>query len=625
MQACSSAARCETDERLVFLLDNRKKNPAIRTLQYIKPHWYLILASTVAGVLKLTLPLILPQVVKYFTDEVLVPGSLLTNQQKLSEIYKWLVILLLLYIFVYIPAAFVRQAGSTEVSNRIMHTMRCELYDRLQLMSAQFHQDNKSGNLVSRISSDVEQVHGFIWNVATNIWIDSIVIIVYLTLMLSISVPLTILAAVTLPLSVIATKKIRAHIRKSSQKTQSDIADISGYMQERMAGFAVVKLFNMEEFEKQQFKRISTSIYRSRKKRNRYFSLGESMTGALSEIICSIIVCLSAIYIVKGQMTIGGMIVFYSYLGYFMTPLRRFAELNVTYAQSIAGIERVYEILDTPLDITEKENAIDLTPEAKMCIDFNHVTFQYDKKSDTPNLSDITFSVKEGEKVALVGSSGCGKTTIVSLLSRFYDVDSGSILIAGEDIRNYTLHSLYARMGMVFQDTILFSGTIAENLRYGKPDATLAEMETAAKAANAYSFIMQTPDQWNTLLGERGIGLSGGQKQRLAIARVFLRNPSLLILDEATSALDSESEKLVQSALDNLMENRTSLIIAHRLSTIVNADRIIVMDRGRIVESGRHDELLSKNGRYTELYRMQFQDVLSHRTAGPQQSPQDIR
>lgn len=593
-------------------MSSQKKHPAIRTLLYIKPHWYLILASTIAGVLKLTLPLILPQVIKYFTDDVLAAGSLLTTQQKIEEIIRWLIILLLLYTIIYIPATFIRQFGSTEVSNRVMHTMRCELFDHLQLMSAHFHQINKSGSLVTRISSDVESVHGFIWNVATNIWIDSIVIIVYLILMLSINIPLTIIAAITLPLSVVATKEIRARIRRASQKAQGEISDISGYMQERMSGFAVVKLFNMEESEKRQFNHISDSLYQSRKKRNCFFSLGEAMTASLTEIICSVIVCLSAINIAKGQMTVGDLIVFYTYLGYFMTPLRRFAELNVTYAQSIAGIERVYEILDTPPDITEAENAVDLSPDTDMCIDFRHVYFQYDKKNEMPTLTDITFSVEEGEKVALVGSSGCGKTTIVNLLSRFYDIDSGSIQIAGTDIRSCTLSSLYAQMGMVFQDTILFSGTIEENLRYGKPNATKEELEAAAKAANAYNFIMQTPDQWNTLLGERGIGLSGGQKQRLAIARVFLRNPRLLILDEATSALDSESEELVQNALDNLMQNRTSIIIAHRLSTIVNADRIIVMDKGKIVEMGKHDELLARNGRYAELYQMQFKDIFPH-------------
>lgn len=588
-----------------------KRNSVIRTLAYVRPHWYLIVLSTVTGVIKLTLPLILPQVVKYFTDVVLAAGSPFTTQQKLFEIYKWLFLLLAIYFLIYIPAAFLRQAGSTEVSNRIMYAMRGELYEHLQLMGAKFHQANKSGSLVTRINSDVEKVHDFIWSVATNIWIDAIVLIVYIVLMLQINVPLTIVAAITLPLSVIATKKIREHIRCSSRDTQNQISDISGYMQERMAGYAVVKLFHTEDYELEQFDDISTSIYDCTKKRNRFSSLCEAITGSFSEIISAIIVCLSAAAIVHDTMTIGDMIVFYSYLGYFITPLRRFAELNVTYARSIAGIERVYEILDTPPDIVEKEDAIDLAPDARLDIEFCHVSFQYDKLSAVKNLDDITFSIHEGEKVALVGSSGCGKTTLVNLLTRFYDADSGSIRIAGRQISDYTLASLYHQMGMVFQDTILFSGTIAENLCYGKPDATMDEMVAAAKAANAYDFIMKTPDKWDTVLGERGIGLSGGQKQRLSIARVFLCNPRLLILDEATSALDSESEELVQNALDALMENRTSIVIAHRLSTIVGADKIIVMDKGHIVETGTHAELLAKGGRYKELYEMQFKDVLS--------------
>lgn len=588
----------------------KQKNVVIRILKYVLPHWHLILLSTVGGVVKLSLPLVLPQVVKHFTDDVLAAsGAYVTAQQKIDEIWKWLFILLVLYIFVYVPAAFIRQVGATEVSNRIMHTMRCQVFGYLQKMSASFHQNNKSGELVTRINSDVEQVHGFVWNVVTNIWIDGIMVIIYLWMMMQINVVLTVLAAVVLPLSVVITKRIRMHIRNASRNVQENISGISGYMQERMAGFATVKLFNMEAFEEEKFNGLSQQIYDFTRKTNRYFSAGEAVTGAMSEIIASIIVCLSAVFIVKGKMSVGDLIIFYSYLGYFITPLRRFAELNVTYAKSIAGIERVFAILDTPVDIREKEKAHVLSADTPMEIAFQHVSFGYTK--DVCTVSDISLTLHEGEKIALVGSSGCGKTTIVNLLARFYDVDTGSITIAGRDIRDYKLDSVYRQMGMVFQDTVLFSGTIEENIRYGKPDADMEELEQAAKAANAYDFIMGTPDKWQTLLGERGIGLSGGQKQRLAIARVFLRNPRLLILDEATSALDSESEELVQDALDHLMANRTSVVIAHRLSTIVNADRIVVMNQGRIVEQGKHEELLKRNGRYAELYHMQFKDILA--------------
>ncbi|MBD5478104.1 MAG: ABC transporter ATP-binding protein [Lachnospiraceae bacterium] len=589
----------------------KSRSIVMRLFQYIKPHWYLILASTIAGVIKLTLPLLAPQVLRYFTDYVLVEGSVFTMQQKGQEILKWTLLLICVYIFVYIPCAYIRQIGSTEVSNRIMHTLRCEVYEHLQKMSASFHQHNKSGNLVTRINSDVEQVHDFVWNVATNIWIDSIVLVVYLGLMGSINLPLTLLTAVILPLSVLITKKIRMHIRSERKKVQRNISEISGYMQERMAGFATVKLFHMEEHEKKKFFGYSNDIYRFTRKTNRYFSLGEAVTASMSEIISAIIVGLSAFCIIHGKMSIGEMIVFYSYLGYFVTPLRRFSELNVTYAKSVAGIERVFEILDTPTDIQEAENAIDLTADTPMHIRFDHVFFHYDKADEVMNLSDIDFSIRAGEQVALVGSSGCGKTTLINLLARFYDVDSGAITIDGENICNYRLQSLYDNIGMVFQDTVLFSETIEENIRYGRPDATMEEVERAAKAANAYNFIMDAPQQWQTKLGERGIGLSGGQKQRIAIARVFLKNPSLLILDEATSALDSESEKLVQEALENLMEKRTSIVIAHRLSTIINADRIVVMHQGRIVETGTHAELLAKNGRYTQLYHMQFEGVIT--------------
>ena len=586
-----------------------KTNSVIRILSYIVPHWHLVTASTIAGVVKLSMPLILPQVIGYFTDELLV-SAYISNTDKVNEILKWLVILLGIYILIYIPAAFIRQAGSIEVANRIMNKMRCELFEHLQLMSAEFHNNNRSGSLVTRVNSDVEQVHEFIWGVVTNIWIDGITIIIYIVLLCRINVFLTIVACFALPVSVIATKRIRERISQNSRKARKGLSDISGYMQERMSGFSVVKLFGMEKFENDKFKEYSDKIYKYNRNTNRFFSLGEAITSSFSEVICSVVVCLSAIFIVKDKMTIGEMIIFETYIAYFITPIKRFAELNVTYSKSIAGIERVFDIFDIKPEIHEKENALIFSGKEDVRIAFQNVNFRYDKTASEYILKDISFSIEPEEKVALIGSSGCGKSTIINLLARFYDIDSGKISFGNRDLYDYSMASIYNQMGIVFQETILFSGTIEENVRYGKINATIQELERAAEAANATDFIKNFPDGWNTMIGERGTGLSGGQKQRISIARVFLKNPKLLILDEATSALDSESEAQVQDALDNLMKKRTTIIIAHRLSTIVNADKIIVMDKGKIVEIGSHEQLLQLNGRYKELYDMQFRNVI---------------
>ena len=586
-----------------------KTNSAIRILSYIVPHWHLVMASTIAGVVKLAMPLILPQVIGYFTDELLV-SAYMSNIDKVNKILKWLVILLGIYILIYIPAAFIRQAGSIEVANRIMNKMRCELFEHLQLMSAEFHNNNRSGSLVTRVNSDVEQVHEFIWGVVTNIWIDGITIIIYIVLLCRINVFLTIVACFALPVSVIATKRIRKRISQNSRKARKGLSDISGYMQERMSGFSVVKLFGMEKFENDKFKEYSDKIYKYNRNTNRFFSLGEAITSSFSEVICSVVVCLSAIFIVKDKMTIGEMIIFETYIAYFITPIKRFAELNVTYSKSIAGIERVFDIFDIKPEIHEKENALIFSGKEDVRIAFQNVNFRYDKTASEYILKDISFSIEPEEKVALVGSSGCGKSTIINLLARFYDIDSGKISFGNRDLYDYSMASIYNQMGIVFQETILFSGTIEENVRYGKINATIQELERAAEAANATDFIKNFPDGWNTMIGERGTGLSGGQKQRISIARVFLKNPKLLILDEATSALDSESEAQVQDALDNLMKKRTTIIIAHRLSTIVNADKIIVMDKGKIIEIGTHEQLLQLNGRYKELYDMQFRNVI---------------
>ncbi len=583
----------------------------LRIINYIKPYWYLILLSTFAGVIKLSLPLILPKTVKYFTDVVLI--SSISAENKTNIIIKCGVFLLLIYVFLYIPACYFRNIGAAEVGNRVMHKMRCEVYNHLQKMSASFHVRNKSGDLITRINNDVEQVFNFIWNIATNIWIDSIMIIIYLYFMLTTNVSLTIIAVITLPISIIATRKLREKINKYSKNVQGNIASISGYMQERMAGFSTIKLFGLEKYESEKFKNHSEKIYHSTLRTQQLFAFCDGITSASMEIISSVIVCMAAYYIIHIKMTVGDLVCFYLYLGYFVTPIRRFSDLTVNYAKSLAGIERVFEMLDTPIDIKEDEHALDLTQtllsDSKLSIDFNHVYFKYNASQEKYTLSDINFRIEDGEHIAIVGSSGCGKTTLVNLLTRFYDVSDGEILINNHNIKDYTLNSLYQNFGMVFQDISLFSESIEENIRYGKLDATSDEIINAAKAANAHSFIINTPDKYETLLGERGIGLSGGQKQRIAIARVFLKNPRIIILDEATSALDSESESLVQKSIDKLMSGRTSIIIAHRLSTIINADKIIVMDKGKIIEAGTHNELISHNSRYAELYNLQFKDI----------------
>ncbi|MGN0481802.1 MAG: ABC transporter transmembrane domain-containing protein, partial [Lachnospiraceae bacterium] len=353
--------------------DKTSQNTLFRLLKYIKPHWYLILISTIAGVIKLFLPLVLPQTVKYFTDDVLI--SNMSAAEKTDEIMRCLLFLLVLYTFVYIPASYFRNMGAVKAGNRIMHKMRCEIFSHLQKMSASFHYNNKSGDLVTRINNDVDQVYNFIWNIATNLWIDSIMIVIYMCMMLKINVALTIISAIALPFSVIITRKLREKIKNYSRNLQSNISSISGYMQERMAGFATIKLFGLEAYENSKFNSHSDNIYKSSLKTNSLFVLGDSITNSSIEIISSVVVCFAASFIVKDQMSIGDLICFYLYLGYFITPIRRFSELTVNYARGIAGIERVFEILDTPVDIRQKENALKLGNIFN--ISFNNVFFRY--------------------------------------------------------------------------------------------------------------------------------------------------------------------------------------------------------------------------------------------------------
>jgi subfamily B ATP-binding cassette protein MsbA len=396
-------------------------------------------------------------------------------------------------------------------------------------------------------------------------------------------------------------------VKNNSKEVQNEIAEMIGIAQERISGFAVVQAFAREKFEQSYFFKECRRLLNSSDTNARLSSLNTTAIGFLTGIAPVLVVWVGGRLILNNKLTIGEMIVFFTYLGQFYTPLNRFSELNMVYATSMAAIDRVFELFDVKADVIEKNDALECSIDLKGEIEFKNVNFEYEKGKLA--LKDININIKSGQKIAIVGTSGCGKSTLINLIPRFYDTTNGIITIDGIDVRNYKLKSLRECIGMVLQETILFSGTLKENILYANLNAKDEDIVRATKAANAYDFIQALPDKLRTEVGEKGVKLSGGQKQRIALTRVFLKNPKILIFDEATSALDSESENLIQEALERLMKGRTTIIIAHRLTTVVDADVILVMDKGEIKEQGRHEELLQRKGLYKHLFDEQFKDV----------------
>ncbi len=397
-------------------------------------------------------------------------------------------------------------------------------------------------------------------------------------------------------------------IKKASRSAQEKLEEMSGDLQEKIGGMSVIKAFHQERREARRFFQVSHKLFDFFKDNVYLNSWNQAFSGFLTTVAPLIVVWIASIFVLRAQMTVGTIIAFYSFLGSLYLPLQRFSELGLIVSNSLAAIERLFEYFDVQPQILESPQARTL-PTVRGDLRFARVNFAYDNQ--LPALSEIDFDIRAGEMVALVGASGSGKSTLVSLIPRFYDVTSGRVLIDGHDIREVTFKSLRWQIGIVLQDSILFSTTLRENLLYGRPQASAAEILTAAEAANAMEFIQILPESLDTVIGERGLKLSGGQRQRVAIARAFLKNPAILILDEATSSLDSESEHLIQEALARLMRGRTTIVIAHRLSTVVEADKIIVLQNGHVVEIGRHEELLRHGGHYAFLARRQFRDTMA--------------
>jgi len=496
----------------------------------------------------------------------------------------------------------------TYVEYSSMNDLRDEAYKHLHKLPISYFKKERVGNLISRFTNDVSKIQDSISATFSSLIKEPLTIIVFLIIAISISWQLTLLAGVILPVSMLAIMWIGIKVRKQSTLVQGKIADITSVLQETISGVKVVKAFGMEPYENKKFVKETKSYLKTILKIVRIRDAASPITEMISIIVGAIIIYYGGTLVLKSS-TISASLFMGFLLAIFqmMKPIKDLSTVNNRIQEAGAAADRIFEILDTVPDIKDSKDAKTLG-EFKGTIRFNKVSFKYEDSEEWV-LDDINVEVLKGDIIALVGPSGGGKSTLVDLIPRFYDPANGSILIDGEDIRNYTLDSLRSKMGIVTQETFLFNSSIKDNIAYGLDNYPDEKIIEAAKAANAHEFIIQTSEGYDTIIGERGVKLSGGQRQRLTIARAILKNPDIMIFDEATSALDSESEILVQEAIERMMKNRTTFVIAHRLSTIRNATRILVIDKGVVIQTGTHQELMQKeNGLYKKLYEMQFRD-----------------
>ncbi len=497
------------------------------------------------------------------------------------------------------------------VGNHVIADVREELFLQLMRLPAGYHDANTSGRLMSRVINDVNLMAGAVAGVLKDLFQQGLTFVAMMGIIFYQNWKLAAVSLVVVPMSFYTVTQMGRRLRKLATRGQERIGDMASALQEALTGIRVVKTFGREEAEGARFQHSNRAYLRATMKGVQVSSLVSSHMEVIGVLGVAMIIWYGGYLVIDGEMTPGAFFSFLAAMFMAYTPLRRLAGANNTIQQALSAAERVFGVLDLENERDRDQGLRELSPITRS-LEFRGVTFQYDG-TEQPALRDINLSISAGEVVALVGSSGSGKTTLANLVPRFYEPTRGMILLDGQNTREGTLKSLRRQIGIVSQDTVLFDETVRNNIAYGKLDAAEHELVEAAQAAYAHDFIQRLPDGYDTVIGENGVKLSGGERQRLAIARAILRDPPILILDEATSSLDSESERIVQLALSNLMRNRTTLVIAHRLSTVQNADRIIVLDRGRIVETGSHEELLRNGGRYQRLHAIQFQDAeLAH-------------
>lgn len=573
-----------------------------RYLKFVKPYRYRIIATIIVGIIKFGIPMLIPLLIKYAIDGVINNHSL-TNQEKFSHLGVAIGIALFIFLIVRPPIEFIRQYLAQWTSNKILYDIRKQLYNHLQALSVRFYANNQVGQVISRVINDVEQTKDFILTGLMNIWLDCITIIIALSIMFFLDVKLTFAAIFIFPFYILTVYFFFGRLRKLTRVRSQALAEVQGFLHERVQGMSVIKSFAIEDNEAKNFDNHNKNFLQRAFQHTRWNAYSFAAINTVTDLGPIIVIGVGSYLAITGSITVGTLAAFVGYLEQLFGPLRRIVSSFTTLTQSFASMDRVFQLMDEDYDI---KNGIGAQPIkiSKGQIDLKHVSFKYNE-NEKEVLHDINLTINKGETVAFVGMSGGGKSTLINLIPRFYDVTQGEILIDHHNVKDFLTGSLRNQIGLVQQDNILFSDTVKENILLGRPDATDDEVVEAAKMANAHDFISNLPNGYDTEVGERGVKLSGGQKQRLSIARIFLNNPPVLILDEATSALDLESEAIIQEALDVLSKDRTTLIVAHRLSTITHADRIVVMENGRIVETGTHQQLINKRGAYEHLYSIQ--------------------
>ncbi|ENH95753.1 ABC-type transport system ATP-binding/permease protein [Gracilibacillus halophilus YIM-C55.5] len=573
-----------------------------RYLQYVYPYKWKIIITILIGIVKFGIPLLMPLILRYVIDHI-IGAEQMTADEKLNELFWLMGIAGVLFIALRPPIEYYRQYLAQWTGNKILYDIREQLFDHIQRLSLRFYSRTKTGEIISRVIHDVEQTKNFVMTGLMNIWLDMITILIAIGIMLFMDVWLTIVAVALFPLYAISVKIFYGKLRELTRNRSEALAQVQGHLHERVQGIPVTRSFALEDYEEKEFEKKNRNFFDRAIDHTSWNAKTFAVMNTITDIAPLLVIGFAGYFAITSDLTVGTVAAFVGYMDRVYSPLRRLISSSTVLVQSIASMDRVFEFIDEEYEIKDKPDAKELK-QIDGKIEFDHVTFQYEQQEDIV-LNDISLHINQGETVALVGMSGGGKSTIVSLIPRFYDVTSGRIFVDGHDIRDVKARSLRDKIGMVLQDNILFSESIAMNIRMGKPDATEEEVIAAAKAANAHQFITDLADGYDTVVGERGVKLSGGQKQRIAIARVFLKNPPLLILDEATSALDLESESLIQEALEKLASERTTFIVAHRLSTITHADRIVLIENGEIVEQGTHQQLMEQQGHYYNLYQVQ--------------------